>query len=466
MPLERRKQVAIATESVPGTAATIAGAAVIDTLEANATLSQGLIDRQPSGGTLSKGVEAVGRRSGEVTFDVDIKGSGTAGTEPNYWKAIRSAYYANGSVVTITLAAPGLTEPLPPGDRISTSGGAAGVVLVEALAGATTIICALVAGTFGTSQQVNSALKGNAVGTTASSSPQASAGGLVLRPTSFAETTVDTTGDWDNGDPDVGEGVQIKDGETVVGEAIYRGEASATSKRLEMAWGILPAGGELVSISGSGATAATLADPTNAATLPASLTAQLNRAGHTWLLAGGQSTFTAQADAGQPGRFSFTVTGQVGDPFMSEQLSSGVVVPSTTPPKFGKAVATINGVPLPVKSFQFDAGVTVSQRADANLANGEAGGQVTERAATLQVTVEQTALETVALWNRYGTGDTVRVGIQVGTAAGNRISFVAERAQISDMTPGEAEGLATFDITFQCRAVSGTGDDEVYIAHT
>jgi hypothetical protein len=82
MGLAKAKQLALAIESVPGTAATLSGSDVIDALEVDFEFTQDFLERQPAGGSLSKGVQPPGQSSGRITARLDAKGSGSVGTAP------------------------------------------------------------------------------------------------------------------------------------------------------------------------------------------------------------------------------------------------------------------------------------------------------------------------------------------------------------------------------------------------
>lgn len=466
MGLVRKSQVAMATEAVPGTAVALAGADVVDTLESNRSKTQELIDRQPAGGSLSKGVEAVGRGSAEITFAVDIKGSGTATTVPNFWKAILAALYETVDVYEVNLTS--LSEDLEPGDRISENGGDAVAVVVKHVAesgSAVAVPVVPIAGTWTSATQVDSVLKGAAVGTTDTTPISAAATGKAAKPISRVVTELDTTADWSSGSPPAGKGITIKDGATVKGQAYFISDESTTTKRIEMSWGTVDDGYTLESTnSGGSATTATVATPSNVSTVKgATLTAQLNRANRRDRIVGGISTFTASIEAGQPGRFNFTLRGQAVPPVIEDPLTA-TGLPTTTPPRFASGYVSVDGVRLPVKSIEYDAGAETVQRADANSPNAEAGGVVTGRDPSLRVTLEDTP-EAVAHDAKWTAGTTVRLGVQIGSTPGNTIGFVAEAAQIAEDSPGDADGVATNDITFRLRAVTLAGDDEAYIVH-
>lgn len=467
MPLVRKSQIALETEAVPGTAATLAGADVVDTLSSSFSQTQELIDRQPAGGSLSKGVEAVGRGSAEIGFEVDIKGSGTATTEPNYWKAILAALYESVDVFEVNLVS--LSEDLEPGDRISENGGDAEAVVVahvSASGSPVAIPVVPIVGTWTTATAVDSALKGASIGTTGATPISASATGLAAKPISDTETEFTTTADWSVATPPAGMGVVIRDGATVVGEAFFLSDVSTTVKRVEMIWGVLAAGYTATSETSGGATTVVTLHATPAISTPvgAALTVQLNRDRLRRRVIGGRTTFSGTAEAGQPGRFSFTVSGQTSDPVDEARLTASGL-PTTTPPRFASGYIAIDGIRVPVKSFEFDAGAEVIQRADANRPNGEAGGMVTGRDPSLRITVEQTTVIGLDYWTKWTAGTTVRLGVQVGATTGNIVSFVAEAGQIAELSDGEVDGIATFDISFRLRAATLVGDDEVYLAH-
>jgi hypothetical protein len=462
MPLKRKTQFAVAVEDYPGAAVSFAGTDVIDTIEPpEFSGDPELLTREPSGGTLSRSLEAVGRFTGQITAPVDLKGSGTATTAPRWSRMLLASLAEQVDVDTMALSV-SLAERLEPGDVLTGgTSGARAIVVQAAAAAAIAVKVVVLSGTFATTEVLSSVDKGAAVGTTHGTTVLTAGTGLAWKPVSDQLTQVDTTGAWSGSTPAAGKGLDIMDGATIVGMAHFVSWSTGTLV-IELAWGVLAAGYDVVDALGS---SITIASPANVTALTGqSVAARMNLDKLILDLTNARTTFQITAEAGGTGRIEFTVQGQPASATEGARLTASGLA-TTTPPRFAGGVMSLKGVRIPTKSVTFDAGADLQQIADANSTNGEKGGDVTGRTPTVQVTVEQGALVGLDVFALRDAGTLLSWGIQIGTAAGNSISICGASGQISAIAFGDDNGIATWDITLQLRRFTDTGDDEWFVAH-
>lgn len=469
MPLAKNRQLALKIESVPGTAVAPAGTDVFDLLDGGFTFTQNFLEREPSGGSLSRSAQAPGTSEGEVTGRLDLKGSGTATTLPRWARVLDVGLYERIDIDHLNVSS--LTEDLVPGDQLTLATSNA-VCIVMAFVGQTgspvSIPVVVKSGTPGGTQAITSALKGAGVATT-TASPLTADQGHAYKPLSSSELTVDTTAGWTASDPAAGKGVVVKDGTTIVGEAFFIAQ-NGTVATLEMSWGTLAAGFTLHSqTSGGTAVTATIAGvPAITQTKGKTGTARFNRAGLNVRLSGARSTFSMEAEAGAAGVVSFTVRGSCETRTDDAQLTASGLE-TTTPPRFIgpnglRGAAHLDGVAVPTRRFSFEAGNDLVRRADANALEGDAGGAITGRQPTVSLQIDQPTVQAFDLHGKLRLGTTVRFGVQLGSTSGNRVAIVVPAAQITGFTDDDADGSATETVTLAPRLQDLAGNDEVYIA--
>ena len=476
MPLSRKIQLRAGIEAVPSDPSLVLdGTNVVDALEAAWSQSVAQIDRNPVGGSLTRTASPVGRTTGEVTCALDVKGSGTALTSPDFSPLLRACYLREVAVQQLDLSAP-LTRTIEPGDILTGALGAQAVLVKHANIGDSSLVVraedpALWNLEVGSS--ITSTNFGAVVATASAATVMSVDVGIAYREVSSRVTLVETTAGWAPGLPKEGEGVLIKDpASNLVGEAVWvsswQGVVTPPNTLILLIYwlrGSFPAGALLSSKTNVGGdVTATGMTPSNVVTvIGETIKIEYDRDGYQRGLNGAYGNVTATANAGEPGRFDFTFTGQLEDASMGVPVVA-IGAPTTTPPKWGGGYASFGGVLLPTKSFTFDAGNSIVQRADANAPNGEAGGMITDRLPTLTVDVEQTTTAAVDLFQNLKTGTVMTVGIQIGNVPGNTLSFCAPYAQLTEMSDSDQDGIATFSLTFACRGTLA-GNDEFLIAH-
>lgn len=101
MLLTKRAQVAIKVEAQEGVAETLAGTDAILVINPRFTPNRRVYDRDNVSASLSPFAAAPGEYSGTIEFDVELKGSGTAGTAPEFGRPLRGCGFGE-TVVALT----------------------------------------------------------------------------------------------------------------------------------------------------------------------------------------------------------------------------------------------------------------------------------------------------------------------------------------------------------------------------
>lgn len=462
MGLVKRSQLLKVVEGIPGnqTEPSWSGAHAVDVIDLAFTQSRALNPRQTAKASLSKTIEAIGRGQVGLTFAVDVKGSGSALSLPNYDDFLVACLMNQGGAETLQLNAP---ASLGIGDLITGDSSGATAIVLETKTSATTYAVAVRSGTFSTSEDLNSEYLGDAAAVAHASAPlPGTALGFFWNPWSQPALTFDTTGAWSASPPAVGETFAAVTalGEVLGGGTIIAIDGSETT--CEWNWGTLAAGASLISTS---AKTATVASPTGVTqTEGKSLTLRPNRAGLARPMYGTKGTFSIRGEAGGQARFNFSFTGKAGTP-TDAQLATGATFPTTVPPRLIGGRIVVNGVPIPTKSFELDINNTVVMSADANATEGDKRADITDRNPQLTLELDQIGVTAFQWWNKWGNGTPVRVGIQLGSTPGNIIGISAGNAQISEIADGDVDGIATHSVTMMLREESTNGNDEIFIAH-
>lgn len=97
--LTKRAQIALLVEGTEGTAETLAGANAILVMNPKFTPNRKVYDRENVAASLSPFAAIPGEYSATIEFDVELKGSGTAGTAPEFGKALLGCGFAETLVL-------------------------------------------------------------------------------------------------------------------------------------------------------------------------------------------------------------------------------------------------------------------------------------------------------------------------------------------------------------------------------
>jgi hypothetical protein len=197
--LTKKRQLAAKEESIEGTAETLAAAdAKLLAYNPKATLDPQFFDRAPARDSFAKLGKVIGSHPIGLTFGLEIKGSGTATTEPQFGKLLKACGFQINTFKVISIGA--ITNgPFIHGETIT--GGtslATGRVLINTTTGTTIIYFVLISGVFQTAETIT----GGTSGATAVTSSAATDTGKAIDPVSIYATggiTSLTLGNYEDG---------------------------------------------------------------------------------------------------------------------------------------------------------------------------------------------------------------------------------------------------------------------------
>lgn len=126
--LARKAQVAGAIEAVEGTEEALAGTDVVLAYDVAFSPDVGTFKREPARATLSPLASIRGIKLGSLSFRVELKGSGSVATAPNYDAFLRACGFARTAVSTVAIGAVA-GGPFFAGETITAPSGSVGRVV-------------------------------------------------------------------------------------------------------------------------------------------------------------------------------------------------------------------------------------------------------------------------------------------------------------------------------------------------
>lgn len=473
MPVNRKQQLLAKIETSEGTSASPAGSDAILVFDPALSDTIDVLDRVPSGASLSRDFAPVGRQTRTVTFRSDFRGSGDDSIPidaPDWQKLLFASGYRAGSMQSVVLGAvTGIGFQL--GEQVTQSSGAivgvivgiksavppAGVPLHVATASGNVLVVANVTGTF-----TAAATTGASSGSTSTASVVSAVPGIICQPTSTKSITV-TTPTWTGTAPAAGSVVTIESpAGTPVGamQILVDNGSTMVNFSASLLYGTALATYTLRAADGTSTTTITTA----AQTLTPSLTIRHNLDGRQRDLLGARGDFTLEGEVGQPMQFSWTFSGDIGTTVDAAAVTTSGLSTVRPPRLLGAFCCYGYGSALhriPTKRVSFAQGNTVNPNLDANRAGGATGSNITDRDPAFTVTVD--AIHGGFDWEAIrNSGQTMRVGFVLGTTAGNVMTIVAPVCQVTEVQLGDSDGIATFDVTIRPRRINESGDDEIY----
>jgi len=193
--LYERRQVAAKVESVEGTAETLAAAdAKTLVFGAKIDFNPELLKRDPARSTYSNLTSLIGKRSGSLALSIELKGSGTPTTAPDWFKFMQACGCGVSVLKAITIGAV-TSGPFVHGETVTggTSSGK-GRVIINTANGVTTLYYVVVSGII----QTGEVLTGGTSGATATTGSSPSTVGNVLEPLTDGVPTL-TIGGYESG---------------------------------------------------------------------------------------------------------------------------------------------------------------------------------------------------------------------------------------------------------------------------
>jgi hypothetical protein len=472
MPVNRKQQLLAKVETSEGTSASPAGSDAILVFDPALSDSIDVLDRVPSGASLSRDFAPVGRQTRTVTFRSDFRGSGDATipvAAPDWQKLLFASGYSEATAQVLVLGAvTGIGFQL--GEQVTQSSGTIVGVIVGIYSAGVSGVPQHVASTLGnvlvvanvTGTFTAALTTGASTASTSTASAAASAPGIVCKPTSTKSIAV-TAASWTGTAPAAGAVVTIENpvGTTIGAmQLLVDNGSTMTDFSASLLYGTALATYTLRAADGTSTTTITTA----AQSLTPSLTIRHNLDGRQRDLLGARGDFTLEGEVGQPMQFSWTFSGDIGTTVDAPAVTTSGLS-TIRPPRllgafcvYGYGSASLR---IPTKRVSFAQGNTVNPNLDANRAGGATGSNITDRDPAFTITVD--AIHGGFDWEAIrNSGATMRVGFVLGTTPGNVMTIVAPVCQVTEVQLGDSDGIATFDVTVRPRRINESGDDEIY----
>jgi len=455
-PLTRLRQLAVAVEDIEGTAkAPTVADAKIQAWGPKGTWDIPMFARTPAGASFGRRGSVAGKRSGTLPLQVELRGSGTAGVSPQWFRMFRSCGWEDTSLNRLTIGA--ITGgPLLHGETVTQSvSGATARVVKDTATGTTTLyLVDLFTGTWNGTNGIT----GGESGATATPSAYAAAIGRELKP--YSELAQQVNIGAVAGGPFTAREILTGGSSGAKGELIKATATGFPYLRYVPISGQFTSG-EVVTGGSSGATATT----SSAASQDA------NPSVSAWLFAGTKrrkfrgvrGKWKLALKAGEPGMLSLDMMG-VRDGHDDVGPFASVSHETTTPPTFLSALVSWNAYSARIDSLEVDGGGTVSPVADANTAEGISAYRVTQREITGKLDPE--AVKTIVQdWPAQWLANTeVVFSCRIGTASGNSFELYAKKVQIEKADDSEREGQDVDELSIGFnRNRQDPGDDDLTI---
>jgi hypothetical protein len=471
MVLTRKQQLLGAIETTPGGGGTLTGSDAILVYDPSISDSPDFLDRTPSGATLSGAFQPPGRKTRELSFQTDFRGSGGA-AEPEFAMLLKACGYAAvPAVQNLTCGSvSGGTGYFVVGERVTQATSDAEGIVVAITSGGSSVDKAASSGdVLVVARTSSSAFNAVNAVTGASSGAGTTPSGAATRANSFSyaptsESLMQIGFSADLTGAAAGKSYNIERGGELVGGLTVVEVTALDDLNVTLLWGSI-ANGDVVT------------DGTNTATLNAAPTVVKgptlvfwhNLDGRRRELKGARGTFSMQGSVGEPLQFSWTFQGDIGSDLDVAPAASSATSSVKGPRLLGAVVAVgeydsdANVYRMPIKSINLDNAGTVSPNLDANSPGGATGANITDRDSTIQITVDNVngAFDWEAMRDN---GTAVRFAAVLVDANGNPLSVVAPHCQVAEVSLSDANGISVFDVTLRPMRIAESGDDDLYFS--
>lgn len=475
--LKNREQILTAIQTAEGVPATpIASDAVLIYEPEDTEDEQSFLTQRPAGASLSRDVEPPGVSIRQNRFRQHWRGSGAVGTAPDWGKHVRACAMRQTGLVRLDLTGMSATEQIVVGEVVyqgaSLAAATAIGICVTHLRGADgAILVAPISGTFASGAVVGAGCAASAT----SAAPVTATQGFAYLLDSLRVVQL-TVASWSSAPAiaTVGAVYDVLRGGFAVGglQIIDAGAGPnwATTVLAVQLWGEL-------------ANADTVTDGSNSGTLNAaptqvrspSLSIARNSDGYLQRTADARGTFTLGGEAGQPLQFQFDFRGSPLSHSAALPVATGFLGGVSAPRLFGSWVGLRRGSQFfrfPTKRLELAVNNTVAISNDANAAGGARAAIITDRDPTITLEIEQAgmAFDVKSLQQNatlIGLGAVLGgngTGTYAGRTAGNTLVMAAPSCQVTEMAPGESEGIKTWVLTLKPKRLLEAGDDELVLA--
>ena len=182
-----------------------------------------------------------------------------------------------------------------------------------------------------------------------------------------------------------------------------------------------------------------------------------------YILTGCVGNVSFSLEAGAIGKASFTFTGHLALP--TDVALASPTYQSNVPPALISVPFSIGSYSAIIAALAFDMSNTVAMPADISASDGYSQIRVTQRDVNGSYDPEATIVATDNPQQDLQQGNTLALDTGViGPGIGQRYQITMPVVYYRDVSPGDREGIRTYDIPFG--AVENTGDDDVSIVFT
>ncbi len=203
-------------------------------------------------------------------------------------------------------------------------------------------------------------------------------------------------------------------------------------------------------------------DPTSVQANISSATVEYEDDGYIHTLTGCRGTASFNFETGKPGTVSITLTGHV------ESSVDGALdetYDTTIPPIVVDTPFSFGGYAAIISKISLDMGNTIATPPSVSASDGYGEIRITDREvtgsfdpeATLKITKDWELLVTENATHALDSG-------LIGSVAGNQYQVQMPSCRVTDLSPGDRDGIRTYEVPFQ--AVEVVGDDQVSITLT
>lgn len=452
--LFRKRQIAAKVENVEGSAVALSAddaRLLIINPQINPDIE--INERDVLTGTLSEIGSLSGKQMASLTFQLELRGSGTATTAPQWSKLLRACGFQENPIKKLTIGS--ITNgPYQHGETITqATTGASGRVIIETADGVTTLyFFDLGSGTWNGTNVIT----GGTSGATATPSAILDAG-VEWKPFSDELSQVGI-GSVTNGPFTKGE--LITGGTSGATGYVYEDTADGTSVlKYRIVNGSFQ-NGETITGGTSGASATTSSSATQSET--PTLTIALYDDGLKYLLRGARGKVKLSTTTGNKATLDFDFTGVL-ESITDAPLLNDISHETTLPPVFLDADVKVDTESLLVTSVEVDINNTVTGRESASDAKGYKSFRITKREITGTMDPEQKLTSDFAFHQKLINNDTLKLDFSIGTTSGNTFRVYAPATQFTDIGDSEREGITVADLTMKLTGSLSPGDDELTI---
>lgn len=477
--ITRKQQILAKLETNEGTSAVPGAGDAIQVFDPQLSDTVDVQARTPSGPTLSRDFDPVGRQTRALSFKSDARGSGSTGTAPDFAKLLQASGFKLSTLKVLTLASvTGIGYQI--GEQVYQGASYAAATAVGVVVGILTaanaplhrtttsgakLVVAVVSGTFA----ATTVTVGNSSGSSNTISAEAPYTGFCYQPTSQKLVRLQTAA-WSAGTIAAGDTLKIENATTGILLGAVQVDNLTTQTDFEVTILFLQNGGW-------DSTAATnrLRSPANntttlsaapSATRTPSLTIRHNLDGRQRDILGARGDWSLEGESGGPLQFSWNFSGDMVAALDSPQITTTGLGTVTAPRLLGAFLCYGTGTEvyrLPTKRLTVNNGGQVNPNFDGNRDGGSTGSNVIDRDPTIVVTVDVVngAFDWEAARN---AGTPIRAAFLLGTTQGNIVAITAPICQVREVTIGDSDGIATMDVTLAPKRIRESGDDEIYIA--